>query len=263
MSFQPLIASGGLGGWRFLQRTYESQLDTLSQSGQLQRDTATFREKIAAVTSAQDLVADRQLLNVALGAFGLQDDISNTYFIQKVLEEGASASDSLANKLSDDRYKQLSAAFGFGSGEIQQTGNQTAMSRIVDAYFENEFEVAVGEQDDSLRIALYAQRELADLASGSESEETKWYTLMSLPAMRSMFETALGLPTSFSQLDIDKQLEVFREKTTSAFGGETVGQFTDPDKVSHLTDLFFARSQISELANTYSGASIALTLLQS
>lgn len=263
MTFQPLIPSTGLVGWRFMQRTYDSQLDTFSQSNQLQRDTSAFLEKIANVTSAQDLVADRQLLSVALGAFGLSGDLDNTYFIQKILEEGTIADDSLANKLADDTYHQLSEAFGFGAGEALQTGDSAAMSKIVDAYFENAFEVAVGEQDDTMRIALYAQRELAELASGTESEDTKWYTLMSLPALRSMFETALGLPTSFSQLDIDKQLEVFRDKTRQATGEETIAQFSDPEVVSKVTDLFLARAQIAEFQSTFSAASVALTLLQS
>ena len=50
---------------------------------------------------------------VALGAFGLQDDLPNRFFIQKVLEGGTLSTDSLANKLSDPRYAALAKAFGF------------------------------------------------------------------------------------------------------------------------------------------------------
>ena len=38
--------------------------------------------------SAADLVADRRLLKVALGAFGLEGEIDKKAFIRKVLEEG-------------------------------------------------------------------------------------------------------------------------------------------------------------------------------
>ena len=86
--FQPVIPSGGISGWRFLQRTYDAQLETFGQSAQIQRETDHFKEKIAGITTAEDLVADRQLLTVALGAFGLSDDIDNKFFIKKMLECG-------------------------------------------------------------------------------------------------------------------------------------------------------------------------------
>lgn len=262
MTFQPLIPSQGLIGWRFLQRTYDQQLETYAKTPQSQRDSEAFLSRIGAVTSAADLVADRQLLSVALGAFGLQDDLSNTYFVRKILEDGTTATDALANKLSDERYKRLSAAFGFGSGEILQTGNKMAMSRIVEAHFKSGFEVSVGEQEPDLRIALYAQRELLDLATDRSSEDTKWFKVMSLPPLRSMFETALGLPAAFSQLDIDKQLEMFRDKTAATMGNSTIGQFANPDSLSRITDTFLARSQLANLTTTYSPAAAALTLLQ-
>ena len=40
---------------------------------------------------------------MALGAFGLQDDINNRYFIRKILEEGTTNEDALANRFSDTR----------------------------------------------------------------------------------------------------------------------------------------------------------------
>ena len=83
--FQPIIPSGGVAGWRFLQRTYDTQLETFGQSAQIQRETDHFKDTIASITSAEDLVADRQLLTVALGAFGLSDDIENRFFIKKML----------------------------------------------------------------------------------------------------------------------------------------------------------------------------------
>jgi hypothetical protein len=60
-------------------------------------------------------VGDRRLLEVALGAFGLDDDIRNRFFIRKVLEEGTtSPSRRFANRLSDKRYLALAETFGFG-----------------------------------------------------------------------------------------------------------------------------------------------------
>lgn len=262
MSFQPVISGSGIAGWQFLQRTYDAQLQAFSQAPVLERDTDYFNEKIGSIQSAEDLVSDRRLLSVALGAFGLSDDLGNRYFIRKILEDGTGSNDALANKLTDNRYRRLSDAFGFGPGETVKTGDVQAMVEITEQHKVQSFEVSIGEQDDSMRIALYAQRELETLANGSSSEETKWFTVMGLPPLRSMFETALGLPVSFGQIDLDQQLVTFRDQTSRALGDESVAQFADPEARKRLTDMYLARSQIAAAGSALSSGSTALALLQ-
>ncbi|WP_424985698.1 DUF1217 domain-containing protein [Microbulbifer sp. S227A] len=263
MTFQPVIVGSGVAGWQFLQRTYEPQFETFSKSSQLSRDVAYFSENIGEIKNAEDLVKDRRLLTVALGAFGLQDDVDNRYFIQKILEDGTVSDDALANKLTDDRYKRLSAAFGFGPAELNATSNTRKMAEIVDDYKIQSFEVSVGEQNDTMRIALYAQRELENLANEDMSEDAKWFTLMGLPPLRSMFETALGLPAAFGQIDIDQQQEILRDKTRAITGDDTVAQFLETENAERMTQLFLARSQIAEIGSGASATANALTLLRS
>ncbi|MEY8842379.1 DUF1217 domain-containing protein, partial [Cribrihabitans sp. XS_ASV171] len=245
MSFQPVLTSGGLTGWRFLQRTYGSQLDVFSKSAARQREGAYFTEKIGAVKSAADLVADRRLLGVALGAFGLQNDLGNTFFIRKILEDGTASPDALANRLSDKRYLEFSRAFGLGPGEVRRTGLPGPMADILRKHHVSSFEVAVGERDDTMRIALYAQRTLGDLASEPISGTARWFKVMSLPPLRTMMETALGLPSSFGRIDIDQQKTVFEEKLARLTGSGEIAQFTDPRALEKLTTTYLARAQIN------------------
>jgi len=77
MSFGPVIPVGGYAGWRFLQRTVEVQKERFVASAKMQRDEAYFRDRIGGISSAEELVADRRLLQIALGAFGLGEDIGN------------------------------------------------------------------------------------------------------------------------------------------------------------------------------------------
>ncbi|WP_277620910.1 DUF1217 domain-containing protein [Pseudophaeobacter leonis] len=80
--------------------------------------------------------------------------------VQKVLEEGTTAEDNLASKLDDSRWVDFSKAFGFGGGETRTNTDPVAMAAIVADNEAQSFEVAVGEQDESMRIALYALREM-------------------------------------------------------------------------------------------------------
>ena len=263
MSFQPALVGTGIVGYRLLQRTFDTQFEAFNRSPLLEREIDRFREAVQDVETVDDFVRNRDVLTVALGAFGLGDDINNRFFIKKVLEDGTFDPQSLANRLGDRRYKDLSAFFGFGPGELPTVGLNYKMDEIVERYREMSFESAIGQQDNSYRIALYAQRELAELAESNESERTKWFTIMGDPPLRNMIETALNLPSSFSQLDIDSQLSQFQRRMRRLTGSSDVAQFTaDSKALQRVTDIYLARTQVLSGTSGFSSSSVALTLLQ-
>ena len=259
--FQPIVPDTGLVAWRFLQRTYDSQLETFQRNVTLQRDADYFRETIGTVTRAEDLVKDRLLLGVALGAFGLQDDIDNRYFIRKILEEGTGSDDALAVRLADTRYRDLSDAFGYGPGMDLQVGRPGFAEGIVARYEANAFEVAAGEQNPSMRVALYGQRALEDLATEDGSVNKKWYTLMGDPPMRQLMEKALSLPSSVGQIDIDRQLGIFKERARAIFGSDDPAIFAEKEVREKAITRFLLREQVEALGTGLDGNAIALTLL--
>lgn len=262
MSFQPILPGGGLTGWRMLQRTLPVQQAAHRQAPAQLRDTQAFAARIASVRSAADLVADRQLLSVALGAFGLGEDIDNRFLVRRILEEGSAAPDALANRMADDRYKALAKTFGFGDLGGARTALPGFAEDIVARYEAQSFEIAVGAQDDSLRQALYASRMLPEMASEGASADTLWLRVMGTPPLRRIFETALGLPADFGKLDLDRQIADFRGKTAALMGDGEIAQFAQPDAVDKLVDRFLLREQAAAV-NVASAGQMALTLLQS
>ncbi|WP_116133247.1 DUF1217 domain-containing protein [Tropicimonas sp. IMCC34043] len=263
MTFQPILPLSGYAGWGFLQRTLAVQQETHATSGPVKRDTDYFAENIGKAKTAEDLVGDRRLLAVALGAFGLDADINNTFFIRKVLEEGTADKTALANKLSDKSYLKLCEAFGFGQGIPARTQLSGFADEIVSAYRDRQFEIDVGDQNTDYRLALNAQRELAEIAGDDMSDNAKWYTVMGSEPLRSVFETAFGLPDSFGNLDVDRQMEIFRDKTQRAFGFSEVTGFSDPDVMNELVRTYLVRSELKNSASGMSSANIALSLLSS
>lgn len=260
--FQPVIPIGGLGGWRFLQATYDNQFKAFTQSAQLQRSSDYFRDNIGQIETAEQLVGDRQLLTVALGAFGLQDDINSQFFIRKILEEGSVNDDALANRFSDPRYKEMSQAFGFGPGEFLKVGEPVFAEAIISRFETLEFEVAAGQQNEAMRFALYAEREMGLLAQEDISNDAKWFTLMGEPPLRNLFERALNLPSAFGQIDIDQQLKVFKERSRKEFGTDDLTVFSDPAVVQDLITKYIVRDQIAQFNSSFSSNAIALTLLR-
>ena len=262
MTFQPVVPLSGYGGWRFLDRTLEKQQDAFSSSQPIVRDTEYFRENISGIQTAEDLVNDRRLLSVALGAFGLDDDINNRFFIRKILEEGTTSDDALANRLADNRYADFSDAFGFGDQTVNATGAAGFADDIIDRYEIRQFEKAVGEQDNDLRLAMSVGNGIADILSRNSTTAGQWYSVMGNAPMRSVFQTALGLPSSTASIDLDQQLGIFQERSKAVLGTDSFADFSDPENQEKLIRMFLIRSDAAKMASS-SGSSTALTLLQS
>lgn len=262
MSFAPALPGSGLVGWSFLQRTADKQLEAFTRGSRVQRDQAYYRENIGKVSTAQDLMSDRRLLRITLEAFGLDQDLPNRAFIRQILEQGSLDPKALGNKLADKRYQKMAAAFGF-----DLTPPRTKISdfaeKVLKDWTARGFERAVGEQDDRLRLALNAKRELVDVAKGSASDGAKWFSILGQPPLRAVFEGAFGLPKAFAALPIDRQKDILVEKSRAMFGEGGVAQFSDPDKVETLVRRYLVRADIAAVGQMAGGATTALTLLQS
>jgi hypothetical protein len=261
MSFAPVVPFGGFAGWTFLKRTMATQQTAFAAAPEQKRDTAYFRETIGSISTAEQLVGDRRLLKVALGAFGLDDDLNNRFFIRKVLEEGTLKDGALALRLADPRYREFSSAFGFGDFTTPNTRFSDFPDKILAAYAQRRFETAVGQQNDTMRLALNAEREVATLAKRTTSEDTKWFTVMGSRPLRQVFQTALGLPSSFASLDIDQQLSVLKDRTDRVFGSPTVSQFAEPGTMDRLVRTYLSRAEATGGPGV-SQNSLALQLLQ-
>lgn len=262
MSFQPIVPFGGVSGWVFLADTRQRQQEAFNETPAIQRNSDYFREHISEAKTAADLVADRKLLTVALGAFGLDDDINNRFFIEKILNDGVLNPDALANRLSDPRYREMSEAFGFGDFSVANTQLSDFPNNIISAFENRQFEVAVGNQNSDMRLAMGVERDIGGILSQQTTPDGYWYSVMGNKPLRRVFETALGLPASLATIDIEQQVKTFREKAQKVFGNGEVAQFAEPENIERLTRLFLIRSEFGTGGGAISSGNAALTLLQ-
>lgn len=261
MTFTAALPLTGYAGWTFLKRSEAKQSAALAGQAVVKRDEDYFRANIGKIDSAEQLVKDRRLLTVALGAFGLEGDINNKAFIQKVLEGGTLKAGSLANKLADKQYQKLSAAFGFGDFKTPRTKLSDFPDKILTAWKERQFEVAVGEQNETFRLALNAERELGELAAKTKtSNDARWFAVLGSAPVRRVLEKALGLPSGFAQLDIDKQLEVMKSKAMTQLGTDQIADFADPTRMEGLIRRFVVRADADAYRSQF-GGSAALALM--
>jgi len=260
MSFSVTLPSTGLVGWRFLAQTYNRQLDTLSQSPVIKRDVDYFRAHIQHARTAHDLVSDRRLLKVALGAFGLQDDLNNKAFIRTLLESDPTDTKSLVNRISDARYKDFVKSFGFNTPFGPKTATRSFATGIINRYHVQSLEFSVGEQSIEMRLALAAKREILEIANEKASENTKWFKVLGRAPLRSFLETTFGLPKDFGKIDLDQQVRVLKSKAQSSFGVKEFRDLAKTDIQSKIIDRFHLMSQFNQGYQMSSNA-IAIQLL--
>ncbi len=259
MAFTPVIPNGGLAGWSFLQRTLDRQEDIFSKSPDIKRDIEYFKNNIQNVETLDDLMQDRKILKVALGAFGLGEEISKGAFVRKILDEGIAEQSTFARRLNNPDYIEMAKAFNFDEGQLSLS--ETDINRITTQYERQNFEIEVGNVDDSMRLALNFQREIQDLAGAGLSENAGWFRLLGSVPMRTVIEGAFNLPTEFAALDIDKQKEILSDKAQSKFGGKSIDVFTDPEAVDRVINDFLLRKQIESGPSTSTPGFAALSIL--
>ncbi|MEM1162058.1 MAG: DUF1217 domain-containing protein [Pseudomonadota bacterium] len=263
MPIPPAIPFGGLVGFNFLERTLSAQQTTFNSSPDIEREVQYFQTNAANVTTVDQLIGDRRLLNVVLTAFGLQDDLNKGAFVRKVIEEGTLASDAFANRLVDPAYREMANFLGFGDvgGTLIFESTRT---EIVDRFRTQSFELAVGEQDLDLRLGLNFKREAVEIASSAANEQNMWLRLLGSQPIRQVIEGALFLPTNFALIDLDQQVEEVQRRASQIFGSSDPSIFADPANIDRFVDRFLLRQQTLGGGGLGTGpGSTALTLLQS
>jgi hypothetical protein len=258
MTFTPVVPFSGLTGWTFLNRTNDAQRAAFAESSATKRDTAYFLENMPNVQSSQDLVDDRRLLTVALGAFGLNDDLDSKFFVKRLLDDGVVEPRSLANALSDSRYREFVGAFTGTDRILDPAGFAQTIS---ERYLAQSFEQAVGEQNNDFRLAMNLERSFGELGARDVSNNTKWFSILGNPPLRTVFETAFRLPSSVGAVPLDDQLSIFKERAESVFGTSDVAQLATVESQEEIVRSFLLQSQLSGGSSLSSGQT-ALTLLQ-
>ena len=205
--------------------------------------TAYYEANISKVTSIQDFVGDYRLLSYALNAFGLGDQINAKALITKVLEGGVSNSDSLANTLSDTRWKAFATAFDFAGQGASSVSTSSAVSATTADYVEQQLESDQGAEDVGVQLALYFQR----VAPTVTSE----YGVLADKNLLQAVQTIFGLSPQSSATDIDSQAQALSNLMP-------VSDLQDSTKLQQLTDRFAAMYDLTYGPN--SGATTSLTV---
>lgn len=223
--------------YRVITDNLTRSLKAAADKPQVARETAYYLENIENVKSIDGFLADDRLYRYAMKAFGLEEMAYAKAFMRRVLTEGIAESDSFANTLSDNRYREFADTFNFAQFANATTIFDAARQGTVDRYVRQTLEEDAGSQDEGVRLALYFERKASSLEGP--------YNILADAALLKVVQTAFDLPATMSLLDIEKQAEMISLRLD-------VEDLEDPDELARFLRRF---TSLWDAANPKTGAS--------
>lgn len=233
---------------KLVDATEQKQQDLIRSETQHARAIDHFLENIGDVETVDQLMADDELYTFVMRAFDLEDQIFGKAMMEKILKSNIEEDDALVNRLTDPRFKALYNEMGFGTdGEgnlntLLSSWQTDMVDRYVDRLYVNE----QSTDNETLGTVLEFRRAVEDISGPLDVLKDEGLT--------EFFQTALGLPSELSGLDIDRQIEILNEK----FDFDTL---SDPEAVDKLITRYIAISDATKgITQVESGA---ITLMAS
>lgn len=229
--------------YQLITRDLERSINRIEAQPVVSRETEYYLENIGSVKSIEEFVGDSRLFRYAMKAHGLEDMDYAKALMVKVLEEGIDDKGSFANKLSDKRYRDFAETFNFAAHGEETTNSARATTEVTEKYLRQTLEQDAGRQNEGVRLALYFQRKAESL--------TSFYEVLADSALSQVVRTALGLPASFAQADIDKQVDLFEARLD-------IEDFKDPEKLEVFLKRFTSLWEIENPSNSQQSSIAAL-----
>ena len=173
------------------------------------RAVAAFTKAVQTASSPQQLLSNPTAMQVLLTANGLADQIPYTALTQKTLLSNVNDSKSLANQLTDTRWKPVVQTYDFANKGLSVIQNPSVIATIANAYAEVTWRTSLDATTPGLSNALTFRAN----ASGVTNVDQ----ILGDPVLRSVVTTTLGIPLQIAfqpleaqQKAITSQLDIAR-----------------------------------------------------
>jgi hypothetical protein len=156
-----------------------------------------FRDKAPKLQSMDDLFKDQRLLRFIASAYSLDDEVQYPARLRKVLESKIADQNSLAKRLVDPRYAEMSNELMLGDLGVIVFSGSSLVNKVVNRYVQNEYEKDLGKTNPALREASYFLRKIGSIKDS--------LSILGDGVLRSVVTFTLDLPPQIAFQSIDKQ----------------------------------------------------------
>jgi hypothetical protein len=230
-----------------INRNLTTSLASTAAEPAVANQTQYYLANIGKVKTVDDFLNNYNLFSYAMKAYGLEDMNYAKGLMRQVLEGGITDPKSIANTLTDPRYKAFATAFNFAADGEATTSTTAAQSGTVSKYVQQTLENDAGNQNQGVRLALYFQRVAPTVTSA--------YGILADPALLKVVQTVFNIPAGSSAQSIDVQAQTISSQLN-------VADLQSPTKLQALIQRFTALYDVNNATATSSPANAALLIGQ-
>jgi hypothetical protein len=201
----------------------------------VQQAIKQFTQAVNSATTVTQLLSNPSVMNVLLTANGMSDQIGYTALATKALTSNLSDPNSLANQLTDTRWKTLAQSYNLAADGLKAIQNPTAIASIAAAYTKATWETSEDSVTPGLSNALAFKAEASTITSVDQ--------ILGDPTLRTVVTTALGIPEQIAFQDLGAQENAITSQLN-------ISQFQDPKFVESFVQRYLIANAGSSAASS-------------
>lgn len=153
---------------------------------EIKRAIDGFRAGVAKATSVDALLRDPRVLEVLLTANNLGDQVTRPALARKALASDLSDPKSLANTLTDPRWRSVAKTYDFANSGLAVLQQPGVIDKLADGYAEVKWRKSLDETTPGLSKALTFRAQAGKVTSALQ--------ILGDPVLRDVVTTALRIP---------------------------------------------------------------------
>jgi hypothetical protein len=130
LAISSLGIPSGVAGWDVLQKETPASFPAFMNDPVLKREIAYFEQNAPKATTAKALLANPQLQDFALTAFGLTSEEGMNGLMQKVLNSAPGSQTSFAAQMVSPQYQAIATAFNYGGTVTPAVPAQASSAQV-------------------------------------------------------------------------------------------------------------------------------------
>lgn len=187
------------------------------------REITLFQQGIAKAKDVNSALQNPNVLKVLLTANGLGDQVGFTALAVKALTSNLADPKSLANKLTDARWKTTAQTYNFATTGLAALQNPKVQATLANGYAEVKWRQSLDQANPGMSNALQFQAQAASI--------TKVDQILGDPVNRDVVLTALSIPLQIAYQTITAQENVIASRLD-------LGKLQNPHFVQTLTQQY-------------------------
>lgn len=212
---------------------------------QVKRAIDGFTSAVTSAKSVQQLLANPTVMQVLLTANGLGDQTAYTALAQKTLTSNVNDPNSLANKLTDTRWKPVVQTYDFANKGLSVIQNPKVISTIANAYAEVTWRNSLDATTPGLSNALTFRSEASTITSVDQ--------ILGDPVMRKVVTTTLGVPQEIAFQPLEAQEKAISSRLD-------ITQFKNPKFVESFTQRYLIAASANSSSTDQTSSLTALAV---